>query len=859
MATTLGTVARSNLGKHRLRFALTSIGIAISAFFLSAVLISNLSLMTSLRESAAQFYGNSDLVLEDPDHSQFVIESPPYLSQKAAQQVQASSLVKSSWGVATADDVMYLAGSGAQEPSFLVKRTDLAADDSVLSLTLQEGDLPSTSSQVLIPSSLAQNSDLRVGQTVRMTDYTLPVDFQGLPPTSDFKISGIYAQKAATGPMNNMVFTGGSLTADYTKSREADPSSGYSMMMVKLAPGVSAHDFKQQLTSAGLEVAVSTVEEQIQKDVDDFTGGISQVTAVVLGFGLLSLLMSSFVIANTYRVYAASRTRELALLRTLGATRFALVRMLLLEAFMLGVLSALAGIVTAYGLAFLISTFMTGGYMIDFSPVPALISLFICGTVAVLSALAPAWSMRKISPITAIQSVPEPRTRSVLKKVWFWLLVLLLVALVAVGIFWAQSSPLEPGYVLATVALATLLVLVFPFFLSPLLAVTSRFCQPFTTAGMAHSNIRQAKGQTVASGRMLFICAAFLAALMTGFTSLKVSVLEDIERSYPFPASGFVSAQSWEASTRLEQEVQAFGGVDAATVAIPQGSLENKLYQDANRVSVYSLDASQLDRLAPYDFPHPLADDQLLINASSAESLGLVEGSKIRVAGTHKSQELTVVYTDTDLFGPVMTRVTGQRISGSELLATSPSPDSPALILGFDPSLSSDQQLAALKGLESQVGLAQGSLYGSLTMGRDIELGLNIGLYVALGLLGATLAITLIGIANTQILSAYQRRRPYALLRVAGMSKKQLRAMISFETTLVALLSILLGIGAGYACAILLLQVYATNGFSMNYSVHGWDLLLILIGGVALTWLTSLIPALRASRLSPVVSLQETP
>lgn len=856
MATTLSTVARSNLGKHRLRFALTSIGIAISAFFLVAVLMSNLSLMTSVRQASASLYGNADLVLEDPTHAQLPLSSAPYLNKDIAQKAQTSPLVESTWGVAVITDILTFTGSSDKQETIMVARTDLPADSSVLSLPLQEGSLPSDSTQVLVPSSLAKDRDLRVGETVTMADYTVPAseNLDGLS-TAEFRISGIYEQKIAMGHMANMVFTGGTLTAGFNKAGDDNPTSGYNLLLIKLAPGVSADEFEKELATAGSEVSVSSVSSKIEQDIDSSIGGISQVTALVLSFGLLALLMSSFVIANTYRVYAASRTRELALLRTLGATRFALVRMLLLEAFMLGVLSALAGVVTAYGLAFLANIGIQGFYVIDFSPLPAIIALMICGVVTVISALAPAWSMRKISPVAAIQTTPEPEATSVLKKVWFWGVALLLAAIVATGIYWGQNEPLQPGYVLATVALATLLVLVFPFFLYPLLAVLAKFTRPFTPAGMAHSNIRQARSQTAITGRMLFICAAFLAALFTGYTTVKVSALADFEKASAFPVTGYITARSWDQKTQIETAVQSVEGVSGTTLGVPQGSLE----RSEGWVDVYSANLEELARIAPKSFSSPVLDRRLLLSRQMAESLALSDGSTVSVKGTQETVDLTVQLTDTELYVPLMSATTGQEISGQQLVTAEENFSRNAyLIAGFDEGVPYEQKIDTLPAIATAAGITVDELSGSVPMSRAVELVFTIAFYVALALLGATLIITLVGIANTQILSAYQRRRPYALLRVAGMSKKQLRSMISYETTQIAFVSLLLGIGAGFGCAVLLLQVYTSNGARLIYSVQGWDLLLVLVGGLLLTWLTSLIPALRASRLSPVVSLQET-
>ena len=135
---------------------------------------------------------------------------------------------------------------------------------------------------------------------------------------------------------------------------------------------------------------------------------------IILGaFAALALLVSSFVISNTFAVLVGQRIRELALLRTLGAQGSSLVRMLVVESLVVGVIFSTIGAVLVYPIAALLSALSNNSFMVSYDPMAFVVGVVLCTLVTVIASLAPARTALKISPISAMgettaQAVKKP-------------------------------------------------------------------------------------------------------------------------------------------------------------------------------------------------------------------------------------------------------------------------------------------------------------------------------------------------------------------------------------------------------------------------------------------------------------------
>lgn len=869
MATTLNTIALSNLGKHRVRFALTSLGIALSAFFLVAVLLLNASLSATLRAGSEPGYSKADFVISSTGRFKADFSLPQTVSPGVVQALEGVAAVDQVWAQATTYTYMNVVREDGIRARSYQERSDLPDSAAMFPFDIAEGTYPQSAQQVLIPRTLAEKYELSIGDTIELADLGKVVEnqlyLQENHPMEPFTVSGIYTDSPFGDEQDRAVFTpvpGGSgvsvydYASGFAQFNGGGTKAGYDQILITVDSDDEAAraQLQEALTPYSDTVLVSSAE-QVTQEVGNRLGTATNFTIILLVFWLLALGLSVFIITNTFKVHAAARTRELALLRVLGARQGSLVGMLLLEASLLGGLSSLAGIAVAYLLAFALS-FASTGFLLVFSPVAGLIALLVCVAATVLGALLPAWQTRSLSPVAALSPQVQPVTSTANGLTRTPLVVgLLLLALAGLVLLVWQGEPL--GYVTATTLIAIGLVCLFPLATHLGSRALIRWATPYSSLHLAASNIRQSPTQAMVVGRIIFTCAAILAAMLTGAGTVQQSVTHEIESSIPFGVEAPAQLETLDAALRLQERAQQIPQVKAAVVAYPQASIASDEAGNPD-LTVYSADLDQVLEAGPDSWELDDPGSTMLVGQELAENNGWNQGSKVKVTGTQQgSQELTVHVVPQDLYMPLIPREVGRSVSGNSSIVSGSSDQAEGkLLLSFTPDASDNDQKAALTQIEELTGSDQLGFAGHVTQTRSVKRDMTTVMTTVLGLLGAALLISLIGIANTQVLSAYQRRRPYSLLRAAGMSTVTLRKVISLETVLIASTAVLLGILAGIATGLLLLQ--SIEDLDLTYTVNILGLLLVAVGGLALAWLTALIPAVRASRYPPVKALAET-
>ncbi|MDO4898925.1 MAG: ABC transporter permease, partial [Rothia sp. (in: high G+C Gram-positive bacteria)] len=773
MVTTLRTVARSQLRTQKLRFALTSVGIAIAAFFVSAVLVLGNSLYTSTKNSVSDFYATTDAVVQSPSSFEAAFGQGLPLQQKYLDKVLSSDLIKSAWPLVQNHDYLSWDSEPNQNTGYPSFRYDMPTDTSLFPYHLTEGEFPTGDYQVLVSSADAQEYGLKVGQKVKLTDYTAATaeNIQsGSIPTADFTVSGIYGVEPGS-KMQGATFTGGDTGAQYIKlvretwgenQGKGEATTGRVLVTFK-DPNTTVAELQASLGYPPADqVKVATVTEQIDKDIDTKIRGSFFLFYALLGFAALALLMAAFLISNTLQIIAQQRTRELALLRVLGATKAGLSRMMLAEAALLGLTSSLAGAVTAYLLVFIIDRW--GGFgdtyiKVSYSLLPALLAILVCTLTTTFAALLPALRAYRTSPLEALRSPQlEQQTRS--RAGLYVVLALMLVLggwVFLLGVVWKDEVVF---FFVSTFALATLAVTLLPLVLRPLLVLLVKVTRPFTPASFALASAQRSRVQTASTGRMLFTCAALVAAVLTGYSTVKTTTLNQLEQDYPYDIQTTLEV-GYSDALALEKSLADVSELAAATVLLPQGTSQD-VKGSGMYITYSSVDPQALTTLLPQ--VDEFKDDELLVEADYAQQLNLTEGDTLLAEGTDGKKTLKVHTVDTKNAipqGAFITRQTGEALSGHNLLEG----DLITLVTDFKPGLSKSEQNQAISNIASVMGVEPKLLYGLLPAQQDAEETLNVALISVLILLGITVLISFIGIINTQVLNGQQRAREYALLR----------------------------------------------------------------------------------------------
>ena len=411
MATTLNTVARSNLRASKGKYVLTGIGIAISSFFIAAIMMLTNSLQATVNSSVSDVLSRAEAVVASAaTTSDGQDSSAIYLTREQIQKVEQSDLLSGYW-------VQYaVAGTiGTGDQAAQVQYNQLPADSSLFPYKVQ-GKIPGSDHEIMVSTYFAKKHNLSLNSKVTSTDVVESVSAPGTDKTAEYTVVGLFDPGFEGSTTNQAVFIGGTSLGEATlKAAETENSSsaagyrsrgGANLIYLKFKDGVTDAKLKslQESLSSGdtkNDPRVMTGQqllEDYQKSISTFFTSIS----VVLGaFAALALLVSSFVISNTFAVLVGQRIRELALLRTLGARGGSLVRMLLVESITVGVVFSLIGALLTFPVGMLVGS-MVSTIMISYSITPVIISTLICTIVTVLASLSPARSALRISPISAM-------------------------------------------------------------------------------------------------------------------------------------------------------------------------------------------------------------------------------------------------------------------------------------------------------------------------------------------------------------------------------------------------------------------------------------------------------------------------
>lgn len=859
MATTLRTVASSQLRTQRLRFALTRLGVAIAAFFMCSVLLLNTSITESAKQSIAEIYNKTDAVLQSPTAAEAYRGQGLPLDPAVVEEVRQSPLVDTAWPLVFAYDQIQYDQQGITYFQ-TVTRFDMPQDISAFPFELAEGSFPQSADQMLISSLDARDRGLMVGQEVQLSDWEKTTEDMVATgqnyPQRTYTISGIYRIESPRSQMQGSVFTAGSQTAAYQRLMSTingrTPEHQAPTVLIKFKdPSTPVTELEQELASSGSSYRLLGVEDQIQQDIKVNVSGINYIITALLSFAALALFMAAFIISNTFQVLAQQRGKELALLRVLGAQRGQLARMLLSEAALLGSTSALAGIGTSYLVALILKV-SNQDFFVSLSWVPALLALLVCTLITALSALSPAIKAYRTAPLQALTVAEEAAPKRSFGTLSLGLLVLLAGCILAlVGLWKGQPFLIATS----TFLLAFGSILLLPLLLVGLLKFSGRLLPPHSAGGLAVAGALQSRTQTAATGRMVYTCVALVAALLTGYATVQVTNLKEVESYSPFEISARVQLDEGKVSS-LEDEISQVAGVDHRALGLPQG-LAN-LDDAPSGPEVYSFDTQDLTALWPTSSTLNLEDGHLLISQTNANSAGLVAGEKVNVAGELGSRELTVEVTDAAIDFLAVNSVTGQQLSGSRTYSGEPGNSTPLILLAsLAPEIDRTGQAEALNQIAQLANLDPSQLSGAIQARESILKDTSVAFYIALGILGITLIISLIGTANTQVLSAYQRRRQHALLRSLGLSRRSLGAVLTREILAVGFIAVTLGLVAGVSLGLLLLQAFVAQGATITYAFAWQGLVATWVGGLTLAWLAATLPAYKAAAVPPVAALRQ--
>ncbi|WP_041295443.1 ABC transporter permease [Isoptericola variabilis] len=801
----------------------------------------------------------------------------------AARYAGAELVVQDRSGMLTPDDVAAVAqvdGVAAVEPlgntyleltsgSRTVFQGVIAttSDPDLMPLVLADGAWPDGAGEVALPPDVAERLGVGVGDPVTVLRDV--VDDEG---AYDRVRERLTVTGLVEDPYGAYAMFGGAgvLDADVVQEWSAatlppGEQVTYGDALIALDPSADVEATEAAVAAAVRDdLTVRTPDEHAAAVAAQLTGGEDLVFMIfVLTFAAIALLVAGLVIANTFQVLVAQRTRTLALLRCVGANKGQIGRGVLLEAGILGAVSSAAGVVlgavlgqaalwvaSTQDLGVPLPTSITVTWQVVVIPIAV-------GTlVTVLSALVPARAATRVAPLAALRPSEAPsaargagRVRLVLSVVAAVVGFAMLGGGAALGLV-AQEPTTGlllgiAGGGLSFVGVAVGAV----FWLPRVTALAGRLAgSSGPTARLAAANTLRNPRRTAATSTALLIGVTLVAMMSTGAASARTSLTTALDTRYPVDVS--LSSQTWDEQgdvgalpPALAPELARVDGVAAVTeVATATVEGPDQAAIELDGVSPAAADAALRFPAALED----LAPGTVVLSGGDAAALDVSAGDSLALQGPGGSSVLTVAVTDAELARPVVTR---------DDLATLVD-DAPAATLWValeDPAAAA----AVVRDVQDVVadsGAAVG-VSGAAVERAGYEQVVDTMLGIVLGLLAVAVVIALIGVANTLSLSVIERRRESATLRAIGLSKGQLRGMLAIEGLLIAgvgaVLGIVLGLVYGWAGSAAALGVMGDVVLAVPWREIGLVVLVAAVAGLV----ASVVPARSAVRTSPVEAL----
>ncbi|MFI0902734.1 ABC transporter permease [Streptomyces sioyaensis] len=829
--------ALRNVFAHKARLLMTAFAVMLGVTFITGSLVYGDSLNQATTAQATDGYERIAVNVAaeaDPAHG----GRPGDLDARTATALAklpgvaaAAGRVDGFAAVADHDGKPLGNGKDAQGGNFAP-----AADGKDPAYRFTEGSGPTGKDTIALDETTAAQGGYRVGDTVRVGTNK---------GASSYTLSGIFRTDGTK------LRAGGSLTlfAGATAQKLFLEPGRYQNIELTATPGTDVTQLVSRVESVlpkGTSAVTGARLAQIQANLA--TSGTSTMSQILVGFSAVALFVATFLISNTFTMLVARRTRELALMRAVGATREQVRRILLTESLLVGASASVAGLAVGTGVAALLQTLFadTPAAPLVLTPTTVIISMLVGTLLPMVAAWLPIRRAMAIPPVAALSAAEHtaPARPGSLRTG-------LGAALVLTGTVTVVYGALTTGKDARTViGLGAALALTGTIGLIPLLSrpVVTLFRPLLTRLAPVHGDL--AARNTVRDPRRTGATAAALAIALTlasGLSVLGASATQYLDRATTHALSA-------------DYVVKSVGGQGMSpTTAAPLKKLAGATYSPLNQSTGYHLGGSEsvltgvdpatIGKLLRYDVVEGSLD-------SLAKGQIAVADFKAEQAGWHVGQTLPLERQN-DQRGSLTIGAIYQADEQSDLMPSITAPNS--LVARYDSTPSTAGILVATDGGPGRAALAgvAHALGDNPTLSvldqADIRAqdsrGIGDQLNVFYALVSMALVIAALGIANTLAMSVLERRKELGTLRALGLDRAGVTRMIRLEALLLGALGATLGTVMGVFLGWALGRTLQANVAGYELVLPWGRLALTILIALAGSLLASLLPARRAARV----------
>jgi putative ABC transport system permease protein len=845
-------VALRGLAGRKLRAALATLAVVLGVAMVSGTYVFTDTIEAAIDTLLTEAYTGSDAVVSAKDVVDLPAGGRPTVPAELLADVRALPEVEAvSGGIVDTARLIDKNGEPISTRDAAVGVSVDAAEPRFNPLRLADGRWPRGSREVVVDAGTGAEHGFAVGDRIAVA---------GPGRVRPFTISGVaeFTTLDSLGSLTLAIFDPATAQSFFGKAGRFDE------ILVAAREGVSPEELVraiQPILPAGAEVA--TGEAEVATQAQGSNEDIAVVRKFMLAFGGLALFVGAFVIFNTLSTTVAQRTRELATLRTLGASRRQVLGSVVLESLVIGALGSAIGLllgpVLAKGLSALFAAL--GQDLPEIGVVIAtrtiVVSLLVGILITLVAGLIPALRATSVPPIAAVREGGLPSSPLAPYAPYVaGVAIALGVGLLAFGMF---AGGLSVTSVLLLLALGCLVLFV------GVALISSRLVTPLASilawpagqvagaAGrLARQNSVRNPARTAATASALMIGLAlvtFVAVLGQGLRSSLGDAVERVVRAdYVVTSDDGLGPLSPQAGRALATQpgVETVSGVRQDTASV-FGSDE----------SVAGVDPATIAQVVSFDWDERSDASLAALGASGAvlqrgfaDEHDLGVGSRFSVETAQgKRLELTVRGIHTP---PTLDPILGPILVSQQTFESTFERPQDALVLVAARGEPSDEKRTALAQALRRFPEAELQTKAEFAEGRQKEIkDLLSVLYVLLSL---SMVVSLFGMINTVVLSVFERTRELGMLRAIGMTRRQVRRMIRHESVITALIGAALGLPLGIFLAALATQALADEGVAFSLPTTTLVVFALIAAGAGI--LAAALPARRASRLNVLEALQ---
>jgi putative ABC transport system permease protein len=847
-------ISLKSLWSHKRRLISTCISVILGVAFMAGTFVLTATINRGFDDLFATGFDGTDAVVRGPvlykDTQQGGTQRDLF-SEDAVAKVQAVDGVAVADGAISTTTISVIDSKGdpmggAGPPTIFGA---WLPDPKLNPYHVVEGHAPATASEITMNKAAVDKGDLVLGRDVKL-----------VTPKGNrfFKLVGITKFGDADS-------SGGVVGVQTTLAGAQDvigEKGRLESIVVRAKPGVSPDQLVRNIEKARVAQGADVVtgEQAAAELSQELKGGfVKFFSTLLLIFAAVALFVGAFIISNTFGILVAQRTKELALLRAIGASRPQVLASVLLEATAIGLFSSIVGLVAGIGLGSG-ALKLLAGFGIDLpssgvtpSARDALITLAVGLGITGISSVMPAIRATRVPPVAAMRDVAVDTTGRNLARPIIGGVVLVLGALSIIPAFGADpSTDVTPKVGLGLGLIIVSVLMLAPTFAQPLSWLVGLPLPAIRgiTGRLARENAMRSPRRTASTASALIIGVTLIVFITAFAASAQASFSHTIDGGFrgDYIVQPLQQGQPIGVSPKIVTQLRAVDGVDTVAPASFLGT--QATLPDGSKMGAFvgGVDPKTYERVFAVKMTlgslKDLHDGEVLVDRQIAKKHGLRVGQRVSLLAGQGGRQATLkivgISNDPVLLG-------NWTLTRGQTAKLSPKPTVSFVGIRLDAGRTVDSMRKPLKAVVGQ--------YPTMKLqDRDQFLGsivdtLSTLLLVIYALLLLSVLIALIGIANTLSLSIHERTRELGLLRAMGMTRSQLKSSIRWEAAIVALLGTTVGVVLGIGASITLVKALKNFGIS-EFQLPIVSLVPIVVASLALGVLAAALPARRAAKLN---------